>query len=170
MPRTDEESIDELLAKYGFNPAGQYQTGPNVGSGRPQSPKLPANVSLDDFYAYMPMHMFIFVPSGELWPTSSVNSRILPQVLVGDDGKPVLGDNGEPKTISASAWLDRNRPVEQMTWAPGQPMIIRDRLILDGGWMKKAGVSCFNLYKPPTIKSGDPAQTGPWLDHARRVF
>ena len=130
----------------------------------------PTHVSLNDFYAYMPMHMYIFVPSGELWPASSVNSRIVPQVLVGDDGKPVLGDNGEPKTISAGAWLDRNRPVEQMTWAPGQPMIIRDRLILDGGLMEKAGVNCFNLYKPRIIKSGDPAQAGPWLDHAREVF
>jgi Family of unknown function (DUF5906) len=138
--------------------------------GHPPLRKIPTNVSRDDFYAYMPMHMFIFVPSGELWPASSVNSRILPQVLVGDDGKPVLGDNGERKTISASAWLDRNRPVEQMTWAPCQPMIIRDRLILDGGLIEKAGVSCFNLYKPPIIKLGDPAQAGPWLDHAREVF
>jgi hypothetical protein len=165
------EEVQQLIDNARRNRAGASKpAAAGNGSGRPQSPELPTNVSLDDFYAYMPMHMFIFAPSGELWPASSVNSRILPQLLVGDDGKRVLGDNEKPKTISASAWLDRNRPVEQMTWAPGQPMIIRDRLILDGGLMEKAGVSCFNLYKPPIIKSGDPAQAGPWLDHAREIF
>src|SRR5215831_11077137 len=140
------EEVQQLIDNARRNRAGASKAAAaGNGSGRPQLPELPTNVSLDDFYAYMPMHMFIFVPSGELWPASSVNSRILPQVLVGDDGKRVLGDNGEPKTISAGAWLDRNRPVEQMTWAPGQPMIIRDRLILDGGLMEKAGVNCFNL-------------------------
>jgi Family of unknown function (DUF5906) len=127
------------------------------GNGRAQPRELPTNVSLDDFFAYMPMHMFLFVPTGELWPASSVNARVPP--VADGDGK-----------ISASSWLDRHKPVEQMTWAPGQPMIIRDRLLRDGGLIEKEGVSCFNLYKPPIIKSGDPAQAAPWLDHARRVF
>jgi hypothetical protein len=120
-------------------------------------PDIPTNVSLDDFYAYMPMHMFLFVPTGELWPASSVNARV----------PPVADGAGK---ISASSWLDRHKPIEQMTWAPGQPMIIRDRLLRDGGLIEKAGVSCFNLYKPPTVKSGDPARVGPWLNHARIVY
>jgi Family of unknown function (DUF5906) len=127
------------------------------GNGRAQPQDLPTHVSLDDFYAYMPMHMYIFVPSGELWPASSVKARL----------RPVTNGTGQ---ISASSWLDRHKPVEQMTWAPGQPMIIRDRLLRDGGLIEKAGVSCFNLYKPPTVKSGDPARVGPWLDHARNVY
>ena len=45
------------------------------------------------------------------------------------DGKPVLDAKGKPKLMPASAWLDQNRPVEQMTWAPGMPMLIRDRLV-----------------------------------------
>src|SRR5262249_35828688 len=102
-------------------------------------------VTLDDFYAYMPMHTYIFVPSREIWPASSVNARIRLHA-----GK-------------ASEWLDQNRPVEQMTWAPGEGMIIRDRLISGGGWIERAGMSCFNLYRPPTIEHGDAAQAGPWL-------
>jgi Family of unknown function (DUF5906) len=133
------------------------QAAKSKGKGRAQPQDLPTHVSLDDFYAYMPMHMYIFVPSGELWPASSVNARVPP--VADADGK-----------ISVSSWLDRHKPVEQMTWAPGQPMIIRNRLLVDGGWIEKAGVSCFNLYKPPTIKSGDPAQAAPWLDHGRKVF
>jgi hypothetical protein len=114
-------------------------------------------VTVSDFYAYMPMHSYMFAPSREMWPASSVNARI-PPVQVGD------------KTLSASAWLDKNRPVEQMTWAPGEPMLIRDRLIADGGWIERRGISCFNLYRPPTIKLGDARLASPWLDHTRYVF
>jgi hypothetical protein len=73
-----------------------------------------AGVTLDDFVAYMPMHNYIFLPVGELWPGASVNARV-PPIYIGKD------ENGEPKYISAAAWLAVNRPVEQMTWAPGEP-------------------------------------------------
>jgi hypothetical protein len=42
-----------------------------------------------------------------------------------------------PQFIAASRWLDENKPVEQMTWAPGEPQLIRDRLITGGGWIKR---------------------------------
>ena len=35
-------------------------------------------VTLDDFHAYMLMHNYIFAPTGDLWPASSVNARIPP--------------------------------------------------------------------------------------------
>jgi hypothetical protein len=76
---------------------------------------------------------------------------------------------GEGK-LSPSRWLDQNRPVEQMTWAPGKPMIISDRLVAEGGWIDHAGVTCFNLYRPPTIEPGDATQAKPWLDHVEKVF
>src|SRR5215471_11347651 len=72
--------------------------------------------------------------------------------------------------MRASTWLSRNKPVEQMTWAPGLPMLIHDRLISEGGWIERAGVVCFNLYRPPVHIPGDAAEAGPWLDHVRRVF
>jgi hypothetical protein len=106
-------------------------------------------VSADDFFAYMPTRKYIFVPTGELWPGKSVNAR--------------LGFN-------ASAWLDQNRRVEQMTWAPGQPMLIEGRLIADGGWIVKPGCQIFNLYRPPNIEVGDPTKVKPWLDHLRLIY
>jgi hypothetical protein len=57
-----------------------------------------------------------------------------------------------------------------MTWAPGLSMLIRDRLISDGGWIERKDVTCFNLYRPPIRKQGDAAKAGPWLDHVRKVF
>ena len=70
-------------------------------------------VSTNNFYAYMPQHLYIFVPTRSLWPAASVNSRI------------------KLKDESASSWLDNNKPVKQMTWVPGEPMLIRDRLITE---------------------------------------
>jgi hypothetical protein len=118
----------------------------------------PRGVTIGDFYAYMPGHSYLFVPSRELWPAGSVNSR-LPRM-------PSCGD----KKIPASAWLDQNRAVEQMTWAPGEPMLIGDRLISEGGWITRDGVSCFNLYRPPTIAPGNAAEADRWLDHVHKVF
>jgi hypothetical protein len=84
------------------------------------SPDATVGVSLEDFQAYMPLHAYIFTPSGELWPASSVNSRIPPQPVVNANGRPILKEDGKPMTIKANRWLDQNKPVEQMTWAPGR--------------------------------------------------
>jgi hypothetical protein len=128
-------------------------------------------ISVNDFYAVMPTHSYIYTPNREMWPASSINARIDPIVICDDDGDPVLNKNGEPERISASKWLDQNRPVEQLTWCPGRPELIRDQLIQQqGGWIPKDGVTCFNLYQPPVIAPGDSAKAGPWLDHIRKLF
>ena len=129
-----------------------------------------AGVSLDDFFAFMPMHNYIFAPTRETWPGASVNSRISPIKLNDDNGTPLLDKDGKQIVLPASAWLDRFKPVEQMTWAPGQPVIIDDKLIIDGGWIDRAGCRCFNLYLPPKITPGDALQADKWLDHIRYVF
>jgi uncharacterized protein DUF5906 len=135
-----------------------------------ESKAVVEGVSVDDFHAYLPTHAYIFAPTREMWPASSVNARVLPVPVIDADGKPELDKKGEPKLISASVWLDQNKAVEQMTWAPGLPRLIRDRLIAEGGWIEHQGVTCFNLYQPPNIKPGDPAKAGRWIDHVHRVF
>ena len=57
-----------------------------------------------------------------------------------------------------------------MTWAPGMEMCITDRLVSEGGWIQRNGVTCLNLYRPPNVKPGDPDKAGPWLDHVKKVF
>jgi hypothetical protein len=126
-------------------------------------------ISLSDFYAYIPMHKYIHVPSLEMWPVVSVNSRLAPVVILDANGQPII-EKGEPKTIAAALWLDKHQPVEQMTWAPGLPMIIKDKLILDGGWVEHIGAAVFNLYRPPEQLAGDPAKAGPWIDHIRYIY
>jgi Family of unknown function (DUF5906) len=137
----------------------QHGERPPKGAGTPIG-GLPAveGVQLDDFYAYMETHSYIYIPTRAMWPAGSVNARI-PPIPIGPGAE-----------IPATAWLDRHRPVEQMTWAPGLPMIIRNRLISEGGWFDRNNVSCFNLYLPPIIKPGDATQAGKWTDHVSRVF
>jgi hypothetical protein len=113
---------------------------------------------IDDFHAFMPTHTYIYAPSREMWAAPSVNVR-LPEVT-GPDGK----------SMPPSKWLDLNAHVEQMTWAPGLPMLIKDRLISEGGWIDRPGDTVFNNYRPPIIKPGNPESAGPWLDHTRRLF
>jgi hypothetical protein len=127
-------------------------------------------VSLNDFYAYMPMHNYIYVPTRAHWPAASVNALISPIALTKMNGEPVLGKDLKPITLAANRWLDQKQHVEQITWAPGRPLIIRDQLILDGGWTEQLGVTCFNLYQPPAIMPGDPAKAERWLDHVRYVY
>jgi hypothetical protein len=132
----------------------------NIGIGPDYSlPNVDIAISEGDFYAYMPTHSFLYVPSREMWSASSVDARI----------KPIYPGNNEPK-VRASAWLASNRPVEQMTWAPGLPMLIENRLIADGGWIEHNGVRCFNLYRPPTLILGDAVHAKPWIDHVCRVY
>jgi hypothetical protein len=114
-------------------------------------------ISVEDFYAYLPAANFIFVPTRELWPKSSVDAKVRP-VQAGD------------RTLKPSQWLIDKRAVQQMTWAPGEAMIIDKRLISHGGWIVRPGCATFNLYKPPTIKGGDASQAGLWVEHIKRIY
>ena len=132
-------------------------------SRRKPPPALDGRVTLDDFFAYMLQANYIFAPSGELWPGSSVDARIAPI----SNG---LNKKGEPVWIPASVWLAENRPVEQLTWAPGEQTLISDRLIVVGGWIARLGARVFNLYRGPTLMPGDPSKADPWLAHVRKVY
>jgi hypothetical protein len=125
---------------------------------KPNSGQGASDVRLEDFYAYMPAHAYIFAPTREMWPASSVNARV--------GAVPV----GNGKGIPASVWLDTHAPVEQMTWAPGLPMLVKNKLFADGGWIERNGVTVFNLYKPPTLEPRNAANADMWLDHVSRVY
>ena len=120
---------------------------------------LPLKVTYADFLAYSLMGNFIFKPTGQLWPTSVVNKRL-----------PWIDNGPDLPATSPATWLTKHQPVEQMTWLPGAPQIIRDRLLIEGGWGEHPQASVFNLYRPPTIEHGDPARAQPWVEHVRRIW
>lgn len=110
-------------------------------------------LTVENFYAYMPMHNYIYAPTRDTWPASSVNARI----------EPING-------IPASTWIDQNQPVEQLSWISGEPMLIKGRLISEGGWIEEKGNTVFNLYRAPTIIAGNPNHAGAWIDHINKIY
>ena len=60
----------------------------------------PKGVALNDFVAYMPSHSYICKPTREMWPASSVNSRIPPVEVAGRE-----------KPMPVNMWLDQNSAV-----------------------------------------------------------
>src|SRR5262245_32065710 len=118
-------TFDETIDK----PKGDAGAQARAGDGRKAT-----GICREDFVAYMPQHNYIFVPTREPWPAASVDARLKPTPLLDATGNPIKDDKGKPKFIAASTWLDQNRPVEQITWAPGEPLLIKDRVIAEGGW------------------------------------
>jgi DNA polymerase III delta prime subunit len=154
-----EEEFSARIAAHNKEQA-QHRSKPL--NGQPVEHPTEPHVRLEDFVAYMPTHSYIYKVTGDHWPAASLNARIEP-VKVGD------------KLIKASEWLDKHSAVEQMTWMPGEPQIIKDRLIAEGGMFPHIGASVFNLYHPPLAKPkpAEPtteADVAMWLDHIRKIY
>ena len=143
---------------------------PNGGAGGPAIESLPKGATIYDFWAFRPKHDYIFMPSGQHWPTASINSIFAALPLLGKDGKPLFDEKGKPRTQKASNWLDVNRHVEGLTWAPGKPPILADTLATEDGLIPSAGNNTFNTYKPSNLKPGDPERAKLWLDHCYLVY
>src|SRR5207302_1493273 len=96
-------------------------------------------VSINDFVAHMPTHTYIFKPTREPWAAQSVNARLPKMLKVDHNGRPRLDAEGCEQFETATKWLDQHAAVEQMTWAPGCKMEIKDKLVVDGGWIDRPG-------------------------------
>ena len=107
------------------------------------------DIAPSDFYAVLPQHRYLYIPTRDLWPAASI---------VGKLGKDARKD------------LDVDRAVVQMTWHPNEPLIIEDRIVADGGWVPHPGVRVGNLYRGPNPINGDAAQAGMWREHLRLIY
>ncbi len=167
-----DEYLDDLIRwtreRHGDQPPKGFQPEPPPHLDEPPPAEPPAvmgqgdaGVRREDFHAYMEQHNYIYAPTRAPWPGGSVNARLPLVPLFNPDGTPVLDKKGKQVEILPTTWLDMHRPVEQMTWAPGRPMIIRDRLISEGGWIERRKVSVFNLYRPAAAGARRPGQGRP---------
>ena len=126
-------------------------------------------VTINDFWAHGPSRTFIFMPCREVWTALSVDHTLGRQPLLNSHGNPVY-KSGKAVTVPASVWLMQNRRVEQMTWVPGAPSIIRDKLLVGGSWIHRPEVSGLNMYRPPMLEHGDPTKAERWIELVHFVF
>jgi len=115
------------------------------------------SIALDDFYAYLPDHRYIYRPTRELWQSEGVNGCLPPVMVAGS-------------AVNPARWLDQNKGVEQITWAPGEPELIEGKIIREGGFIERAGARGYNLYRAPTVIPGNARAARPWLDHLHRLY
>lgn len=134
------------------------------------------HVAKEDFFAYMPQANYIYAPNGDFWPASSVDARVKPIALTDSQGNALREDKkegekqGKTKKIKASRWISEHRAVETMTWAPGEPQVLTDKLVNQGGLFKHEGSICYNLYHPPRCEEGDASKATRWIEHCHKLF
>jgi hypothetical protein len=139
------------------------KSGLDAGMDDPHDDLPEQGVVLEDFVSHAPSRTYFFLPCREPWPGSSVNSR-LPKIEI-------TTADGEVKAVSPTAWLDLHRSVEQQTWAPGEPMLIPDKLfIAAGGWIERRGCVSLNHYRPPLTEVGNAAEADIWVDHIHKIY
>lgn len=153
-----DADLEQLLANHGEPIVSASDEAEPVTPSHETGERLSA-AGLGDFYAYMPTHNYLFVPTRELWPSSSVNGRVRP-----------WPKDAKGKDIEPAKWLDHHRPIEQMAWHPDEPQLIRDRILQVSGWVTHPGASVFNLYRAPELVAGNQTLAGPWLQHVHRIY
>ena len=97
-----------------------------------------------DYYSFMGKPEILYLPTRDFFPAAKVEART---------------------RKGFAKWLTKNRAIHSMTWAPGLPTIIRDKLALKSGWQDKPGVNTLNKYEPATPNNdGDPDDARRWLE------
>jgi hypothetical protein len=133
---------------------------PPPGGSKPIPPGSgPGGYRIRNFVSHLVSHRYIYRPTGDLCPGTAVNGAL-----------PPIPSPGKKKGTPPTAWLDKNQIVAQMTWAPGEPEFINDRIIREkGGWLEQLGIQVYNLYSPPNLlRRAGPVN--PWLDHMAFLY
>jgi hypothetical protein len=113
----------------------------------------PDAIFVADFLFHSKDNKFIYQPSGELWASKAVDGRL-----------PWIGRT-KPTTV-----IMQTAAVEQSTWMPGEPKLIKHKLIIKSGWRSRDNATVFNQYEPPDLELGDPEQAKPWRDHIKKTY
>ena len=148
----DKEDVSDWIARGGTAVQLRELVEQTKKKKKPQE-ELPEAVTFDDFLYSCDDNKFIYRKTGSLWVADAVNARL-----------PWTGGVKPSKAIA------RDHAVEQMTWFPGEPTLIKNKLILQGGWVDSPAATVFNLYRAPHIKRGHAGDAEPWVEHVRYVY
>jgi hypothetical protein len=133
--------------------------------------RMKKDITVFDFVANLASQKYIYEPTGEEWPRISVDFRLKPIPLVDGDGRLSYRKNGKIKCVKSSTWLQAYRKIEQLSWWPGKPKIMKNLWLTQNGHMvEKSGHDCYNLYLAPAECKGDVTKAKPWIDHVHHIF
>jgi hypothetical protein len=126
---------------------------------------------LCDFFAYGPQNKCMHVMTRKLWSKETINECLPKVAIVTRNGKLKVNAAGSPILIKPASWLMQNRLITDITWVPGLPMLIYDKVVINGvGWIDAPGKVVFNSYIPPEPSDGDPRKAGPWVWLAHKLY
>jgi hypothetical protein len=170
----DADDFSDLFGQVGPKPADAAANGPEPPPAGPETagaappPSAPASlkgtVTDEDFLVYGPSRSCIYLPCRTPWPNASVNEWLPWTPKLDPKGNPVK-KRGKVVMQSPMERLLETRRGHAMSWSPGDPEFIHDRLPVDAGWVTKAGAITFNSYRPPVIQPGNGAGAQRWVDH-----
>jgi hypothetical protein len=119
-------------------------------------------------YCYLAQtNSFILMDTGAQWSATGIDN-FFPLMVV-----TVTNNDGttEEKKIPPSEWIIRHNPVAYVTWDPGSPQIIEDKLLHEkGGWIEKIGARGYNKYRASPDLPGEAKKAGPWVDHVKKLY
>lgn len=117
----------------------------------------------DDFDSLGTVSGYIYHGTGDIFGGRKVDHFVGP-VRSG------RGRNGRASFMPASKWLDENRAVSQMIWAPGETEIIEGKYLRDGGWVDAPNKRSYNRYVPPPDFDGDPEKAERFLTLVQTIY
>lgn len=105
--------------------------------------QIPAYARPENFYSILSENKLMYTPTRTLCEPSAVQKQI---------------------GAEASLVLTREKTCSNLTWAPGLPMVIKDKAIIAGALRDHPGNNLFNLYFPADPITGDASKAEPWLE------
>jgi phage/plasmid primase-like uncharacterized protein len=125
-------------------------------------------IAYNDIWFVQDMGRGYNMRSGKFLDVSVIDKAIAPFKR---PTKPEYEQAGGSKWMKASEMLIRERGVSAAIWAPGEPLIVQDkRLMEDVAWVEDTGARQLNLYRPPRIVAGVASLAGFWVDHLRLLW
>jgi Primase C terminal 2 (PriCT-2)/Family of unknown function (DUF5906) len=123
-------------------------------------PDAKVRVTRLDFFAHMETGKFVYFPTGMLWPATSVNARLGPSGVMGPNNK----------MVPMSEVLKRTRAVDQVSWMPGRPQIVRNVVVTKAGVEVEPDNVVLNLYRAPLRVDGVAQHSLPWRRHLEMLY
>lgn len=117
----------------------------------------------EEFWAVRPANKYLYLPSGALWPSESVN-KALPPRMVGRN------DRDEPVFQNAADWLMKERGVDSVVFDPALPQIVEGKVAREQGVIDHEGAVLLNRYQPSLLVPGDARAGERWAEHVRKLF